>query len=180
MREEVCATPRCTEPPESSSPESSLCVACWALRVAASRPGVQKQLVVGAVKAASKDAHRAARVDLVVDAIGSIGWQALSVGEPGVRSKPVAHAVFAPRDDVSKDAAHALAAALAPVVRSPSGLTGYAAADFLVGCVEFADAADAGDSNKRKEHVRLAVAAYHAVAEAVAAAAEVEPGAMED
>ena len=87
VREEVCATPRCTEPPESSSPESSLCVACWALRVAASRPGVQKQLVVGAVKAASKDDHRAARVDLVVDAIGSIGWQALSVGEPGVRSK---------------------------------------------------------------------------------------------
>ena len=87
VREEVCATPRCTEPPESSSPESSLCVACWALRVAASRPGVQKQLVVGTVKAASKDDHRAARVDLVVDAIGSIGWQALSVGEPGVRSK---------------------------------------------------------------------------------------------
>ena len=68
VREEVCATPRCTEPPESSSPESSLCVACWALRVAASRPGVQKLLVVGTVKAASKDAHRAARVDLVVDA----------------------------------------------------------------------------------------------------------------
>ena len=78
-REEVCATPRCTEPSESSSPERSFCVTSWALLVAASNPGVQKQLVVGAAKAASKDDHRIARVDLVVDAIGSIGWQALSI-----------------------------------------------------------------------------------------------------
>ena len=117
----------------------------------------------------------ASEVAIPLPPVGS-GLPLLSPPQP----KPVAHAVFAPRDDVSKDAAHALAAALAPVVSSPSGLTGYAAADFPVGCVEFADAADAGDSNKRKEHVRLAVAAYHAAAEAVAAAAEVEPGAMED